>query len=109
MKAGWNLWAICWALGTLVAGCTAEKTLRMQNGAPAAFEHQAAGHEAAWPGKEWYRGFSSDQLNSGPCINEGPTSRLLYVESSLLALSFVRTNILLQKLRLLSKRNCCST
>jgi outer membrane protein, multidrug efflux system len=51
-------------LGALIAGCTSETTLRTQPAAPAAFENQPQDRHSAWPSQEWYRGFSSDQLNS---------------------------------------------
>ena len=64
MKAGWHLAVIVWILGALIAACTAERALRPQTGAPPAFDHSDVNREAAWPSKEWYQGFGSNQLNT---------------------------------------------
>jgi NodT family efflux transporter outer membrane factor (OMF) lipoprotein len=64
MKAGWYLSAIVWMLSALNVGCTSERALRTDPKAPGAFENRADNRSAAWPSKEWYRGFGSDQLNT---------------------------------------------
>jgi multidrug efflux system outer membrane protein len=64
MKAGWYLSAIVWMLSALNVGCMSERALRTDPKAPGAFENQADSRGAAWPSKEWYRGFGSDQLNT---------------------------------------------
>jgi multidrug efflux system outer membrane protein len=64
MKAGWYLSAIFWILSALSVGCTSGRTLRTDPQAPSAFDNQAGTRSAAWPSKEWYRGFGSDQLNT---------------------------------------------
>jgi multidrug efflux system outer membrane protein len=64
MKAGWYLSVTFGILCALSAGCTAERALRTDPKAPSAFENQADSRGAAWPSKEWYRGFGSDQLNA---------------------------------------------
>jgi NodT family efflux transporter outer membrane factor (OMF) lipoprotein len=45
-----------------VMGCTVDQPLRAPAEAPPSFDNQA-GHETAWPSKQWYRGFSSAQLD----------------------------------------------
>ena len=63
MDVGWKklIWSIAGVIG---AGCAAQKPLPAPLEPPAAFENQLADRAAAWPSKEWYRGFGSEQLNS---------------------------------------------
>jgi NodT family efflux transporter outer membrane factor (OMF) lipoprotein len=54
----------CLVLGVLTAGCASDKPLHAQLELPSEFENGTAGGAAAWPGQDWYRGFSSDELNT---------------------------------------------
>jgi outer membrane protein, multidrug efflux system len=63
MIASWKCGVISLGLSSLV-GCSSEPALQLRPDAPVAFESQPADRAAAWPSQEWYRGFSSDQLNS---------------------------------------------
>ena len=51
-------------LGVLTAGCVSDKPLHPRVELPPGFENRIAGGEAAWPSRDWYRGFSSDELNT---------------------------------------------
>jgi outer membrane protein, multidrug efflux system len=70
----WKLAFSAWLFGMLAAGCASEAGVKVRPEPPAAFENQPAGHRALWPSEEWYRGFSSDQLNTliaAAAINNG--------------------------------------
>jgi NodT family efflux transporter outer membrane factor (OMF) lipoprotein len=45
------------------AGCTLQPTKPPLVAMPASFEQAAASDQAAWPAKDWYRGFGSAELN----------------------------------------------
>lgn len=64
MKAAWEFAIGGCVLGALISGCASETAPRIEPDAPAAFENQTQGRQSQWPSQEWYRGFSSDQLNS---------------------------------------------
>ena len=55
------VWLIAGAMGT---GCAIQKPLPAPIEPPAAFENQPAERAAAWPAKDWYRSFGSEQLNT---------------------------------------------
>ena len=54
----------CLVLGVLTTGCASEKPLSVQLELPSGFENGTSGGESAWPGQDWYRGFSSDELTT---------------------------------------------
>jgi outer membrane protein, multidrug efflux system len=54
----------CLVLGVLTTGCASEKPLPVQLELPSGFENGTSGGESAWPGQDWYRGFSSDELTT---------------------------------------------
>jgi outer membrane protein, multidrug efflux system len=64
VNATWKLAFGGWVFGVLVAGCASEAGVRAKQDAPSAFENQPKDHSPQWPSAEWYRGFSSDQLNA---------------------------------------------
>lgn len=65
MTASCRLTLGCWLIvGALTAGCETAAPLRTDTDVPAAFDGALAGHPAAWPSQAWYRGFSSDELNT---------------------------------------------
>jgi multidrug efflux system outer membrane protein len=51
-------------LGALCSGCASKIAMAPAPEAPAAFDNQPAVSPSQWPSQEWYRGFSSDQLNA---------------------------------------------
>jgi len=51
-------------LGALTLGCTIPSAETLPGELPSAFENDAAAHAGQWPAKEWYRDFSSDELNT---------------------------------------------
>jgi multidrug efflux system outer membrane protein len=59
-----NLSICCLTWGALAAGCAAVNKQPMPREVPAAFEHSASTQPAKWPAQEWYRDFSSDELNA---------------------------------------------
>ncbi len=58
-----NYILLCLVCSALSAGCATEKTAAVQQTLPDAFANAAAG-PGQWPAQDWYRGFSSDELNS---------------------------------------------
>jgi len=52
------------AIAVLCAGCATPRTERVPADSPAAFEQPAPAGQASWPGKDWYRGFASEELDS---------------------------------------------
>jgi multidrug efflux system outer membrane protein len=60
-RAGWL--AVACTSGVLASGCVAEKPLPAAPPPPAGFEHSVTGANAAWPGRDWYRGFGSEELD----------------------------------------------
>ncbi|HWX80843.1 MAG TPA: efflux transporter outer membrane subunit [Steroidobacteraceae bacterium] len=58
-----NLSICCLTWGALATGCAAVNTQPMPREVPAAFENSATTQPARWPAQEWYRDFSSDELN----------------------------------------------
>src|SRR5580692_9025333 len=57
-----NLTLICLAWGAL-AGCASVKPASLPRDVPAAFENAVSAQPVQWPAQEWYRDFSSDELN----------------------------------------------
>ncbi|GAC1307288.1 MAG: efflux transporter outer membrane subunit [Steroidobacteraceae bacterium] len=57
---GWR-WVVCAAL---CAGCTLQPTKPPVVTLPAAFASGTTAHDATWPSKDWYRNFSSEELNA---------------------------------------------
>ena len=53
----------CMVLSALTAACTVPSAATLPSELPAAFENGADAH-GTWPAKEWYRNFSSDELNT---------------------------------------------
>src|SRR5260370_28763983 len=45
------------------AGCSLQATKPPTVAMPASFEQALSSEQAAWPGKDWYRGFGSPELN----------------------------------------------
>ena len=45
------------------AGCTLQATKPATVAMPASFEQKSPSDQTAWPGKDWYRGFGSPELN----------------------------------------------
>jgi len=50
-------------IAALGAGCSLQATKPPFVAMPASFEQALPSDQAAWPGKEWYRGFGSPELN----------------------------------------------
>jgi len=48
----------------LTAACTVPSAATLPGELPADFENAAGAHDGQWPAKEWYRDFSSDELNT---------------------------------------------
>jgi len=59
-----NLSICCLAWGALAAGCAAVNTQSPPREVPAAFDNAPSTQPARWPAQEWYRDFSSDELNT---------------------------------------------
>jgi outer membrane protein, multidrug efflux system len=55
---------MCAVLLLSCASCALQAPKPVPAQAPAAFESQASGAPAAWPGKDWYRGFRSPELDA---------------------------------------------
>ena len=51
-------------MGVLVTGCATQKPAAVGRDLPAAFENAAASPGDRWPAQDWYREFSSDELNT---------------------------------------------
>ena len=51
-------------VGIVVAGCTTEKLAGSAPDVPPRFENDVASNGGTWPGQDWYRDFSSNELNS---------------------------------------------
>jgi multidrug efflux system outer membrane protein len=58
-----NLTLICLAWGAL-AGCASVKPASLPRDVPAAFENAVSAQPVQWPAQEWYRDFSSGELNN---------------------------------------------
>ena len=54
----------CLAWGALATGCASVSTPPMPREVPAAFDNSATAQQARWPAQDWYREFSSDELNA---------------------------------------------
>ncbi|GAC1453743.1 MAG: pyoverdine export/recycling transporter outer membrane subunit OmpQ [Steroidobacteraceae bacterium] len=51
--------------GALACGCAAQQPVQLpEELRPAAFEHGAPAANASWPGRDWYRGFGSGELDA---------------------------------------------
>ena len=64
MNVTLRLALVGWIFALLAVGCASEVGVRIESDAPAVFDNQPQDHRAQWPSEEWYRGFSSDQLNA---------------------------------------------
>src|ERR1700722_5505309 len=51
-------------VSAICAGCASDLGVRAQPDPPAVFESPPQDQRAQWPAADWYRGFSSDQLNA---------------------------------------------
>src|SRR3984893_6266639 len=54
----------CVRIACLCAGCSLEATKTPAPALPAAFEGAQSNESANWPGKDWYRGFASAELDA---------------------------------------------
>jgi outer membrane protein, multidrug efflux system len=59
-----NLTLCCLVWGALAGGCASVNTAALPRDVPAAFDNAAGAQQARWPAQEWYRDFSSDELNT---------------------------------------------
>jgi multidrug efflux system outer membrane protein len=64
VNVAWKLTLSGWIVSALCAGCASDIGVRAQPDPPAAFENQPPDQRPQWPAADWYRGFSSDQLNA---------------------------------------------
>jgi NodT family efflux transporter outer membrane factor (OMF) lipoprotein len=51
-------------MGLFAAGCALHEVEQAPPALPSAFAAQRAGSDASWPGKDWYAGFGSSELNA---------------------------------------------
>jgi outer membrane protein, multidrug efflux system len=51
-------------VGACISGCAVPSAETQPREVPAAFENGAGAQDAQWPAREWYRDFSSDELNT---------------------------------------------
>jgi outer membrane protein, multidrug efflux system len=54
----------CMIVGALMSGCAVPSAEMQPREVPAAFENAAGAQAPQWPAREWYRDFSSDELNT---------------------------------------------
>ena len=65
MSRGGNYWVTAYAATFLAcAGCALQAPKPAVPDVPPAFQNAPAGVSAAWPGKDWYRGFASPTLDA---------------------------------------------
>jgi multidrug efflux system outer membrane protein len=54
----------CMIVGAFMSGCAVPSAETQPREVPAAFENAAGAQAPRWPAREWYRDFSSDELNT---------------------------------------------
>jgi len=59
-----NVTLFCLAWGALASGCASVNTAPLPREVPAAFENAVSAQPAQWPAQQWYRDFSSGELNT---------------------------------------------
>jgi outer membrane protein, multidrug efflux system len=59
-----KLGSVSFAFCALASGCAISTTAPLPRDLPDAFENSAANRSAQWPAQEWYRDFSSDELDA---------------------------------------------